>query len=330
MGFKKLWGLEASDHVLSLAWSESLLIVTPSTGTYLLVDQRGTTIAGFAEHGLGNGSAAAGSGILATCGFDGRIQTYKISGPGISPQSGITLGKGWIERVKWSPDHSYLAAALGKTLFVLKPNGEVAAAFSNHQTSVSDFSWNPVNPLEIASVCGGGARMWRIGKAEPFARFDWGGASLLVTWSPTGRWLVTGDQTPSVHLYDFTRDYPLHIQGYETKVKAMAFSPDGDRLATGGGTTVTVWNCTGETGPEGTMPGQLKFHKGDVEAVAWSPTGEFLATADVAGRLVFSDTNGRPVSAFEDVEGISALAWSPDGKYLAIGDAGGRVVLFSD
>ena len=172
---------------------------------------------------------------------------------------------GWIERVRWSPDGSRLASALGKNLFILKPDGEIAATFSNHRTSVSDFSWNPNSPLEIASVCGGGARMWRIGETEPFARFDWGGASLLVLWSPDGRWLATGDQTPSVHLYDFTRDYPLHIQGYETKVKAMDFSPDGKRLATGGGTTVTVWNCTGETGPEGTVPDQLKFHKGDVE-----------------------------------------------------------------
>jgi hypothetical protein len=115
--------------------------------------------------------------------------------------------------------------------------------------------------------------MWRIGETEPFARFDWGGASLLVTWS----WLVTGDQTPSVHLYDFTRDYPLHIQGYETKVKAMDFSLDGKRLATGGGAKVTAWNCTGKTGPEDTIPDQLKFHKGDMETIAWSPTGEFLA-----------------------------------------------------
>jgi WD40 repeat protein len=330
MGFKKRWELEASDQVLSLAWSENVLIVTPSTGIALLVNQDGETIAEFAGHGLGNGAAAARSDILATCGFDGRIQIYEIGDSKISPTRGIALGKGWIERVRWSPDCSRLASALGKTLFILEPNGEIAATFSNHQTSVSDFSWNPKNPLEIASVCGGGARMWRIGETEPFARFDWGGASLLVLWSPDGRWIATGDQTPSVHLYDFTRDYPLHIQGYETKVKAMDFSPDGKRLATGGGTTVTVWNCMGKTGPEGTVPDQLKFHKGDVEAIAWSPTGEFLATGDIAGRMVFSDTKGQPVSAFEDTEAICALAWRRDGKSLAVGDAGGRVVLFSD
>ena len=330
MAFKKLWGLETSDHVLCLAWAGNMLIITPSTGIVLMVNPDGQTIAGFAAHGLGNGAAAARSDILATCGFDGRIQTYEIGGSKISPTRGIALGKGWIERVRWSPDGSRLASALGKTLFILRPNGETAASFSNHKTSVADFSWNPKNALEIASVCGGGARMWRIGEAEPFARFDWGGASLLVLWSSDGRWIATGDQTPSVHLYDFTRDYPLHIQGYETKVKAMDFSPDGKRLATGGGSIVTVWNCLGERGPEGTVPDQLKFHKGDVEAIAWSPTGEFLATGDIAGRMVFSDTRGQPVSAFEDTEAISALAWSPDGKYLAVGDAGGRVVLFSD
>ena len=139
MGFKKRWGLEASDHVLSLAWSGNMLIVTPSTGIVLMVNQDGKTIAGFAAHGLGNGAAAARPDMLATCGFDGRIQTYKIGGSEISPNRETVLGMGWIERVRWSPDGSRLASALGKNLFILKPDGEIAATFSNHRTSVSDF-----------------------------------------------------------------------------------------------------------------------------------------------------------------------------------------------
>ena len=96
MEFKKRWGLEASDHVLSLAWSGNMLIVTPSTGIVLMVNQDGKTIAGFAAHGLGNGAAAARPDMLATCGFDGRIQTYKIGGSEISPNRETVLGMGWI------------------------------------------------------------------------------------------------------------------------------------------------------------------------------------------------------------------------------------------
>lgn len=319
MGFKKLAGLEVGDHVLSLVWSPDgeQLLVTPSTGLIVRASAAGAVLEELPGHGMGNGV----SDFLVTCGFDGRIRLHECG-------RDVTPGRGWIERVKWSPDRRHLAAAQGRTLWVFDAGGEIAASFPGHQTSVSDFAWNPARPGEIATVCGGGARMWRLGEAEPFARFDWGGASLLVAWSPDGRWIVTGDQTPSVHLYDFQRDDPLHIQGYETKVKAMDFTPDATRLATGGGPMITVWNCTGETGPANTTPGQLRFHKEDVEALAWSPCGQFLASGDVAGRLVFSDVKGRPVSAFQDEEAVSALAWHPDGSRIAVGDAGGRVVIF--
>jgi WD40 repeat protein len=110
----------------------------------------------------------------------------------------------WAET--WTEKHCRAALSLEQMPKEIFAHGEVTAAFSNHRTSVSDFSWNPMNPLEIASVCGAGARTWRIDETEPFARFDWGGASLLATWSPDGRRLVTGDQTPSVHLSTTSRE----------------------------------------------------------------------------------------------------------------------------
>jgi WD40 repeat protein len=328
MGFTKKATLEASDHILGLAWTGESLIVTPTTGSLFAVDAAGEVSHEFSEHTLGNGTSAAHGSHLATCGFDGKVLLYSLESHDGVPEREVALGRGWIEHVRWNSDGSYLAAALGKTLFILTPDGDTVDSFVDHKTSVSDFVWNPRNPKEIATICGGGARMWRVGEPEPYAKFDWGGASLIADWSPDGRWLATGDQTPSIHLYDFTRDYPLHIQGYETKVKAMGFAPSSKKFATGGSALVTIWNCQGATGPEGTTPKQLKFHKGDVEAIAWSPDGEYLATGDIAGRLVISDFTGKPISAFEDEEAISALAWSADSKKLAAGDAGGRVMIF--
>src|SRR4051812_42072841 len=208
MGFTKKALIEASDHILSLAWSGELLLVTPSTGVILGAAPDGAILKEYSEHGLGNGTTSVHQNQLATCGFDGKIRLYSLTADE-KPLREIALGRGWIEHVRWSPDGQHLAAALGKTLHILTATGEPVCTFPNHKTSVSDFVWNPRNPREIATICGGGARMWRIGETEPYAKFDWGGASLIAGWSPDGRWIATGDQTPSIHLYDFTRDYPL-------------------------------------------------------------------------------------------------------------------------
>jgi len=327
MKIRKIDAIETGDHVLSLAWSGDYVAVTPATGEIVLAHRSGQRVAEYPAHGLGNGASAFRGEELVTCGFDGVLRFYHPPAHADEVRR-LVLGKGWIERAKWNPDGRFCAAALGKTLFIVNREGEVVTSFPDHQTSVADFAWNPANPIEIATVGGGGARMWRIGKAEPFARFDWGGASLLVTWSPDGRWVVTGDQTSSVHLYDFTRDHSLYMQGFETKVRAMDFTCDGRKLATGGGPMVTVWDCTGPSGPENRTPEQLSFHKGDVEAIAWSPDGQHLATGDIMGRVVVSSASGKPVAAFEDEEAISALAWNAEGSLLAVGDAIGDVVIF--
>lgn len=321
--------VEAADNILAFSWSGETLVATPATGPTLVLNTAGESLAELPEHGLGNGAASANATTVATCGFDGKISLYSLADLSAAPKQ-IKLGKGWIERVKWSPDGQYLAASLGKTLYVLDAQGEtVWTTADQNQTAVADFAWNPTNSRELVTVGAGGARMWRVGELASYAKFDWGGASLLAAWSPVGRWIVTADQTASVHLYDFARDYPLHIQGYETKVKAMDFTPDGERLATGGGPMVTVWDCTGETGPEGTTPAQLQFHKGDVEAIAWSRDGELLVTGDTVGRLVLSNKKGKPTAAFENEGGVSAVAWSPNGQWLSTGNTPGLITILS-
>lgn len=325
MGLKKYAAVQADDCILNVQWAGDHLCVTPVTGAILVVDKEGEITSALPDHGLGNGASSATPDLVATCGFDGRVRLHSL--PACEAVAEVKLGRSVIERVVWSPDGQHLAVGFGKNLLILDRKGETVATFGEHQTSVTDAAWNPKNAREVASVSGGGARMWRLGATEPFAKFDWGGASLSVAWSPDGRWLVTGDQTASVHLYDFNRDYPLHIQGYETKVKAMAFSPDGKRLATGGSPMVTVWDCTPKNGPEGSTPGQLQFHQGDVEAIAWSPDGKYLATGDILGRLVLS-ANDKPVSAFQGENNITSLAWNADSTLLAVGDGDGLVVVF--
>ncbi len=116
------------------------------------------------------------------------------------------------------------------------------------------------------------------------------------------------------------------IAGHDTWVSAVAWSPDGSRLASGAGDcTVRVWDAAG-----GAPLAELAGHDGPVSSVAWSPDSALLASGagdrtvriwDVgtgAERLVFTGHNGA----------VSSAAWSPDGSRLASGADDGRILVW--
>jgi len=69
------------------------------------------------------------------------------------------------------------------------------------------------------------------------------------------------------------------------------------------------------------QPFSVRGHSGQVQAAAWSPDGERLASADRQGVVrVWSLADGKDRPLFETpptTGGVGALAWSLDGKHLA-------------
>jgi tetratricopeptide (TPR) repeat protein len=98
---------------------------------------------------------------------------------------------------------------------------------------------------------------------------------------------------------------------------AVAFSPDGQTLASGSGDkSVRLWDAkTGQ--PRAT----LKGHTGEVRSVAFSPDGRALASAagDRVVRL-WDVATGRPGTTLQGpTSDVVAVAFSPDGRTLAGG-----------
>ena len=316
--------ITAEDHILDLKWNPegTRLLATPATGAVLVADEAATLLKELPGHGMGNGSSDWFAGEPATCGFDGKIRCGSRE---------WKPGRGMIEHVRTSPDGALLAAGQGKTLHVFDATGSDEKSLRDLPTVVSDFVWNPKTPAEIATAGAGGALLWRLGEKEPFARFDWGGASLQVQWSNDGRWLATADQTASVHVYDIPKDNPLNMEGFESKVRALAFSADGKRLATAGSPVVTVWPCASAKGPDGAQPIQVDGSESEVLALEFSPLTGQLATGDGEGTLLvvtFEKGQFRRKRARLGT-GISALAWHPTKPLLAAGHTSGLVTWLS-
>lgn len=316
--------ITAGDHILDLKWNPegTRLLATPATGPVLVNDEAAALLEELPGHAMGNGTSAWFAGEPVTCGYDGKIHFGSRE---------WKPGRGMIEHVRTSPDGSLLAAAQGKTLHIFDAAGNGEKSLRDLPAVVSDFAWNPKSPAEIATAGAGGALLWRLSEKEPFARFDWGGASLQVRWSNDGRWLATADQTPSVHVYDIPKDNPLNMEGFESKVRALAFSADGKRLATAGSPVVTVWPCASSKGPDGARPIQVDGSESEVLALDFSPVTGQLATGDGKGTLLvvtFEKGQFRRKRVRLD-SGISALAWHPSKPLLTVGHESGSVILLS-
>jgi WD40 repeat protein len=119
---------------------------------------------------------------------------------------------------------------------------------------------------------------------------------------------------------------------FADRVNALAFSPDGTVLATGGGEPsrsgeLKLWKL-----PEGSLAQDLgAVHSDAVTAVAFSPRGDRIASsgADRFARITTLQTNVSRLNLEGHTHHVIAVAWTPDGSVLATAGAEGTVKLWN-
>ncbi|MBE7534115.1 MAG: PD40 domain-containing protein [Anaerolineales bacterium] len=224
--------------------------------------------------------------------------------------------------VKWSFDGAKLAAGnlimktpeaglshlviwdtnTWKTIFESASDSEVSVPFGA-------LAWSPNGRRLAAYVPEHGLAVLDVATGEIIsAQTDFMPPPTDIDWAPDGsRLIATGDlgfgflrwrlgTNESVRLYD-----PRVGSG----AAQLAWSPDGNRIASGHDSMVCLW--TVETNQ---CDGLIQAHRSVVSSLAWSPDGSKLATGGGVIRIWDSQT-GRLIIAFglNEISIYTELAW---------------------
>jgi WD40 repeat protein len=293
-----------NDTAVFVVGEEALLFVSPDGSEQRVAAHTGGILA----------SAGDGERIV-TGGDDGKVVATNAAGE--TRVIAADEKKRWIDHVALGPDGA-VAWSAGKTASVQNRKGEQRSL--DVVSTVGGLAFMPKG-FRLAIAHYNGATLWFPNAQAKPERLDWKGSHLGITVSPDGRFVVTAMQEPMLHGWRLADGKHMRMSGYAARVRAMAWTADGEFLATGGADQLILWPFQTKDGPMGKQPTLYAPHSERLHIVAAHPKQPVVAAGYADGMvLLVRLADGAEILARRPGEApISALAWSEDGSRLAFG-----------
>jgi hypothetical protein len=267
--------------------------------------------------------AAADGERLLTGGDDGRVTLTDAKGA----TTEIANEKGrWIDAVAMRGDA--VAWSAGRDARARERDGSVKSMKA--PTTVRGLAFAPKG-YRLALAHYNGVSLWFPNAAAEPSLLEWKGSHLDVLVSPDGRFVVTSMQESALHGWRVADSRNMRMTGYPGKTRSMAWSHDGNWLATSGADACVVWPFRDKDGPMGKPPRECGVRSNRVTRVAFHPRALVVAVGYDDGMILLCRLGDAAEILVRDAGdgAVSALAWDSSGRRMLFGLESGAAGLLT-
>ena len=243
-----------------------------------------------------------------------------------------------VVKLVWAPRSDWLAASIAYTdlpeerenynsivVWRVSDQGPSARIDGPKTPASLALRFSPDGSLLVSGDVKGALRFWRVAtlglSSQPHITVDTGSGIMCLGFDHTSTWLVTGHEDGAVKIWrnantlspggDVTT-IDRYVSGHMDTVYTLAFSPD-DLVAVGSSFPV-VWQGQYISGSE--QVHRVGGHEMPVTAVAFSPSGSWLATADFSGAVRLHNPH-RAFDGSPEFASDTPAAASANGAWIA-------------